>query len=98
MKLRVWYACHTLAGMKMTMHIDEDVLDEVMRLTGAASKTKAVALALNEMARKSRLKAILSKGSGVAAGQLDQVYDPKSLAVYRTAEDQAPYGRRRPRR
>jgi hypothetical protein len=84
--------------MKMTMHIDEDVLDEVMKVTGAASKTKAVAMALNEMARKSRLKALLSKGSGVPADQLDRVYDPKSLAVYRVAEDQAPYGKRRSRR
>jgi hypothetical protein len=69
-----------------------------MKVTGAASKTKAVAIALNEMARKSRLKTLLAKGSGVPADQLDQVYDPKSLAVYRVAEDQAPYGKRRPRR
>jgi len=82
----------------MTMHIDEDVLDEVIKITGAPSKTKAVAMALNELARKSRLKALLAKGSGVPADQLDKVYDPKSLAVYRVAEDQAPYGKRRPRR
>jgi Arc/MetJ family transcription regulator len=84
--------------MKMTMHIDEDVLDEVVKITGAPSKTKAVAMALNELARKSRLKALLAKGSGVPADQLDKVYDPKSLAVYRVAEDRAPYGKRRPRR
>ena len=84
--------------MKMTMHIDEDVLDEVIKITGAPSKTKAVAMALNELARKSRLKALLAKGSGIPADQLDKVYDPKSLAVYRVAEDQAPYGKRRPRR
>lgn len=84
--------------MKMTMHIDEDVLDEVIKITGAPSKTKAVAMALNELARKSRLKALLAKGSGVPADQLDKIYDPKSLAVYRVAEDQAPYGKRRPRR
>jgi len=84
--------------MKMTMHIDEDVLDEVIKITGAPSKTKAVAMALNELARKSRLKALLAKGSGIPADPLDKVYDPKSLAVYRVAEDQAPYGKRRPRR
>lgn len=81
----------------MTVHIDEDVLDEVMKVTGASSKTKAVAIALNEMARRSRLKKNLAKGSGVPADQLDRVYDPASLAVYRVPEDQAPYGRRRPR-
>jgi Arc/MetJ family transcription regulator len=84
--------------MKMTMHIDEDVLDEVIKITGAPSKTKAVAMALKEMARKSRLKKNLAKGSGVPADQLDKAYDPASLAVYRVAEDQAPYGKRRPRR
>jgi Arc/MetJ family transcription regulator len=84
--------------MKMTMHIDEDVLDEVMKVTGAPSKTKAVAIALNEMARKSRLKALLAKGSGIPANQLSRAYDPKSLAMYRVAEDQAPYGKRSSRR
>jgi Arc/MetJ family transcription regulator len=84
--------------MKMTMHIDEDVLDEVIKITGAPSKTKAVAMALKELARKSKLKANLAKGSGIPADQLDKAYDPKSLAVYRIAEDQAPYARRRTRR
>ena len=83
--------------MKMTMHIDEDVLNQVMKVTGAASKTEAVAMALKEMARRSRLKKILSKGSGVPAEQLDKAYDPISLKVYRIAEDQAPYGKRRSR-
>jgi hypothetical protein len=84
--------------MKMTMHIDEDVLDEVIKITGAPSKTKAVAMALSEMARKSRLKKNLARGSGVPAGQLEKAYDPASLDVYRVAEDQAPYGKRRSRR
>ena len=83
--------------MKMTMHIDEDVLNQVMKVTGASSKTEAVAMALKEMARRSRLKKILSKGSGVPAEQLDKAYDPISLKVYRIAEDQAPYGKRRSR-
>ncbi|OHE79634.1 MAG: hypothetical protein A3G75_03245 [Verrucomicrobia bacterium RIFCSPLOWO2_12_FULL_64_8] len=38
--------------MKMTMHIDEDVLAEVMDLTGAKSKTQAVEMALRDMARR----------------------------------------------
>ena len=38
--------------MKMTMHIDEDVLSEVMDLTGAKSKTQAVEMALRDMARR----------------------------------------------
>lgn len=82
----------------MTMHIDEAVLTEVMKVTGAGTKTKAVEIALREVARRARLKAILRKGSGVPADQLAEAYDPKSLAVYRIAEDQAPYGKRRSRR
>ncbi len=82
----------------MTMHIDEAVLAEVMKATGASTKTKAVEIALREIARRARLKAILRKGSGVPADRLAEAYDPKSLAVYRVAEDQAPYGQRRRRR
>jgi Arc/MetJ family transcription regulator len=40
------------SAMKMTMHIDEDVLAEVMDLTGAQSKTQAVEMALRDMARR----------------------------------------------
>lgn len=38
--------------VKMTMHIDEDVLAQVMEITGAKSKTQAVEIALKEMARR----------------------------------------------
>jgi Arc/MetJ family transcription regulator len=38
--------------MKMTMHIDEDVLAEVMDLTGAPTKTAAVEHALRDLARR----------------------------------------------
>ncbi|WP_221030790.1 type II toxin-antitoxin system VapB family antitoxin [Actomonas aquatica] len=38
--------------MKMTMHIDEDVLAEVMELTGAKTKTAAVEMALRDLARR----------------------------------------------
>lgn len=38
--------------MKMTMHIDEDVLAEVMALTGAKTKTDAVEMALRDLARR----------------------------------------------
>lgn len=38
--------------MKMTMHIDEDVLAQVMELTGAKTKTAAVEMALRDLARR----------------------------------------------
>ena len=37
--------------MKMTMHIDEDVLDRVMKITGAKTKTAAVEIALTNAFR-----------------------------------------------
>lgn len=93
--------------MKMTMHIDEDTLREVMKVTGAPSKTAAVEMALKEMARKSKLKALLKRGLGPKKpGELMKSFPPDYLETYRAIpgvdfvvkEAQAPYGKRRPRR
>ena len=91
--------------MKMTMHIDEDTLAEVMKITGAPSKTKAVEMALKELARKAKLKAILSKGLGMTPAELKNAFHPGYYETYRAmppplvvAEEQAPYGKRRSRR
>jgi hypothetical protein len=86
--------------MKMTMHIDEDVLDRVMKITGAKTKRAAVELALNEMARRHKMKEVFSKGLGLTPDELANVYDPASLAALDkpesiAAEDQAPYGQPR---
>ena len=43
--------------MKMTMHIDDGLLERVMVATGASSKTKAIDLALREMDRRHALTA-----------------------------------------
>jgi hypothetical protein len=83
--------------MKMNVHRDEDTPDEMNKITRGSGKAKAVAMALNERARRSRLKRILAKGSGVPARQLDEAYDPRSLAVFRVVEDRALFGRRHSR-
>jgi Arc/MetJ family transcription regulator len=85
-------------SVKMTMHIDEAVLEEVMKITGTDKKTKAVALALKEMTRRARLRAALGRGSGVPPEQLPAAYDFDSSALFQAAEDPAPYGKRRTRR
>ena len=81
--------------MKMTMHIDEDVLARVMKVTGAKSKTKAVEIALKEMARRHKMKELFS--AGLSAEELRDAYDPASLAIdshgLKVAEDQVPYGK-----
>lgn len=95
--------------MKMTMHIDEDTLREVMKLTGLPSKTAAVEMALKEMARKAKLKALLKRGLGRKGralkdvffpGYIESFYASRNLPVppLAVAEDQAPYGKPRSRR
>ena len=67
--------------MKMTMHIEEDVLERVMRITGAPTKTAAVKIALNEMARRHRMKELFSAGLGMGAEELRDAIDPASHAA-----------------
>ncbi len=87
--------------MKMTMNIDEGVLAEVMKVTGAKSKTKAVAAALAEMARKAKLKSILNEGLGLSPAELKHLFDPASVASMDgnmlLAEDKGTYGHERKR-
>src|SRR5688572_22019895 len=73
--LRVWHACHTVVCMKMTMHIDEDVLADVVKITGVESKTKAVEKALTEMVRRYRLKELGKKGLGLTAEELRNAWE-----------------------
>lgn len=61
--------------MKMTMHIDEDVLSEVMKITGSTSKTGAVEKALGEMVRRNRLKNVLREGMGMTAEEIKASFD-----------------------
>lgn len=88
--------------MKMTMHIDEDVLDRVMQITGAKTKTAAVELALNEMARRHKLKELLSQGLGLTPEELKAEFAPTPAddfdrpVIMDAADNQSPYGQPRP--
>ena len=77
------------------MHIDEEILDRVMTITGAKTKTKAVEIALKEMARRHKMKELFS--AGLSPEDLRDAYDPASLAIdshgLKVAETQAPYGK-----
>lgn len=89
--------------MKMTMHIDEDVLDRVMKITGAKTKTAAVEIALSEMARRHKMKELFSAGLGLSPDELKNAFDPNSLPeepqrMMLVAEDPAPYGKPDPAR
>ncbi len=83
--------------MKMTMHIDEDVLERVMKITGAKTKTAAVEIALTEMARRHKMKELFSAGLGLTPDELKASFDPASSPeepqpVALVAEATAPYG------
>jgi hypothetical protein len=64
--------------MKMTMHIEEEVLERVMLITGAPTKTAAVKIALHEMARRHRMKELFSAGLGMSPEELRNAIDPAS--------------------
>lgn len=83
--------------MKMTMHIDEDVLERVMKITGAKTKTAAVEIALTEMARRHKMKELFSAGLGLTPDELKASFDPASYPeepqpVALVAEAPAPHG------
>jgi Arc/MetJ family transcription regulator len=86
--------------MKMTMHIDEEVLAEVMKITGVPSKTKAVETALKEMVRKATLKRLMKEGLGLTRAELKEVWEEPvfSPETLKAAENSATYGRKRSRR
>ncbi len=71
--------------MKMTMHIDEDLLKTVMDDYGFDSKTEAVEMALREMNRKARYREFVKNGLGLTeeemANAVEPGYDPKALNV-----------------
>ena len=102
--LAVWLHSHTVrVTMKMTMHIDEDVLARVMKVTGAKTKRQAVEQALADMARRHKLKELFSQGLGLSADELKAEFAPSAADVLDShglmvAEQQAPYGRARPAR
>jgi Arc/MetJ family transcription regulator len=85
--------------MKMTMHIDEAMLDRVMAAYGCESKTAAIDFALNELDRKAKLKVFARDGLGLTAAELRNAVDPDyDVLALRAAEDPVTYGKRRPRR
>lgn len=78
--------------MKMTINLDESLLDEVMKVTGASTKTEAVTTALREVARRAQLVERLRAGSGVGSDDLKTMFDSASDPMaLRVAEAVTPY-------
>ena len=81
--------------MKMTLHIDDDLLDRVMKASGFDSKTKAIDFALREVDRRATLTRLASEGLGLAPMELKDAVDPDyDLEAMRKRETPAHYGRK----
>ncbi len=81
--------------MKMTMHIDEELLERVIQTYGYSSKTEAVDAALREMDRRARFRAVVAEGMGFAPEELEAAVDPDyDVMHWRVAEPAAKYGKK----
>ncbi len=63
--------------MKMTIEIPEDVLSELMQLTGHPTKREAVEFALREAARRAKWRRVWSEGLGLTPDELAADATPK---------------------
>jgi len=81
--------------MKMTMRIDDALLERVMAATGANSKTAAIDLALREMDRRARLVKLCHEGLGLSADELKDAIDTSyDLDEMRRRETPVTYARK----
>jgi Bacterial antitoxin of type II TA system, VapB len=65
--------------MKMTLHIDEDLVKGVMKITGARTKTEAIHIALQDMNRRRRLGRMLATDDfGLDAKGWSVAFSPRS--------------------
>lgn len=78
--------------MKLTLNIDEALLDRVVEITGASTKTEAINFALREIDRKARLVNVLREGLGASSDELRTMFDTAAEPVaLRVAEEGVPY-------
>lgn len=82
--------------MRITVDIDESVLDDLVALTGETKRSPAVARAVGDYVRRLKLKEF---GRLIRQGAFDDAfpegYDPDKPGLL-VAEEQAPYGSKPP--
>jgi Arc/MetJ family transcription regulator len=61
--------------MKLTMHIDTDLLERVMKAQGITSKTKAVDFALREVDRRTTLQRLAETNLGLTEKEILTAFD-----------------------
>lgn len=80
-------------SMRLTLNIDGDLLDRVMKSTGSKTKTAAIHFALSEIDRRKELHKLLSAGLGATPEELETMFDPASDPMkLRVAEPDMAYG------
>lgn len=72
--------------MKLTVNLDEEVLNNVVKITGATTKTEAIMKALREIERKARLVEVLREGLGASEAELKSMFDPSSAPAREKCE------------
>ncbi len=81
--------------MKMTLNIDDGLLERVMGVTGARTKTEAIGIALREMDRRAQLIDVLSRDHGLTSAQWRDAFEPDyDLESLRVAETPAANARK----
>ena len=60
--------------MKMTLHIEDDLLDRVVKAYGWETKTEAIHNSLREMNRLARLREFGRNGLGLTTAELTSAY------------------------
>lgn len=78
--------------MKITVNMDDELLESVMTITGATTKTEAIHIALKDIVRRAKLLNILKEGSGLPPDELTNLFDPASDPMkLRVGEGITPY-------
>ncbi len=78
--------------MKITINMDDELLDSVMAITGASTKTEAIHIALKDIVRRAKLLNILREGLGMTPDEIRNSIDPASDPMkLRVGEGITPY-------
>lgn len=78
--------------MKMTLHIDEHILAEVMTAHDFETKTEAIDFALRELDRRAKLRGYRKKGMGLTPAELKSAVFPGYIpGDSMVAEPDAPF-------
>lgn len=81
-------------GMKLTFNVDGELLERVVRQTGARTKTEAIQIALREIDRRGRLVEVLREGCGIGPEDLRHLFAPAAPpAEWQVAEGGAAEGK-----